>query len=225
MGLLQRLQSGQGRGVRGRGEAGDRAFRGLGGNDQLYGGGGKDTLRGGKGKDVLYGDAGEDLLRGRAGDDVIHADDGKRDRVNCGAGPDTVVADPRDLIGRGCEEVNGADEFAGGVLATFSVGDERFRAWVTDTSGIEQLRQMESGERTGGILGGRLVRGPGQGDHNAPYGWHYDPQSVSVADVSVPECQLPPSYAEDHLDEILAGTEHFCPPVELVALRDYTGEG
>lgn len=201
------------------------ALRGLAGDDWVYGGGGKDILRGEEGVDVLYGDAGRDELRGGPGDDAIHADDGQKDRVSCDGGADTVVVDPKDRVGSGCESVNGAEEFGGGVLATFEVGDERFRAWVTNPFGIEQLRRMESGERAGGILGGRLVRGAGQGEHNAPYSWHFDPQTVSVADVAVPECQLAPSYAEEHLEELLAGPGRFCPPVELVGLRDYTNDG
>lgn len=81
---------------------GDRVF-GLGGNDllsahvggsELYGGDGDDTLSGGSGNDVLQGDDtnnsdGLNVLNGFGGDDYILSNS-RRDKVNAGAGDDTV---------------------------------------------------------------------------------------------------------------------------------------
>src|SRR3954469_16979916 len=66
---------------------------------------GDDTLRGLRGDDTLVGGVGRDLLIGGPADDVINARDGRRDTVSCGSGQDTVVADDRDVVPAGCEQV------------------------------------------------------------------------------------------------------------------------
>lgn len=86
------------------GRANDRLFGG-GGNDRLLGGAGSDRLEGGAGNDRLDGGTGSDLLDGGAGADVILARDGVRDRLRCGSGRDTVVADRVDAVARDCERV------------------------------------------------------------------------------------------------------------------------
>jgi hypothetical protein len=45
------------------------------------------------------------VLAGNAGDDIIDARDGSIDRVNCGTGRDTVLADRDDIV-RNCERVH-----------------------------------------------------------------------------------------------------------------------
>ena len=72
------------------------------GNDSLYGGSGSDRLSGNAGNDRLDGGAGKDSLVGGAGRDRINAKDGKRDRVDCGAGRDTATVDKKDRL-RHCE--------------------------------------------------------------------------------------------------------------------------
>jgi hypothetical protein len=103
------------------------------GADRLLGLGRKDLLDGGPGNDVLDGDGGWDTLLGRGGadlligrgdpdtivggpgrdriyagleNDAIHARDGWRDRIDCGAGRrDRVFADRQDVVARNCEIV------------------------------------------------------------------------------------------------------------------------
>jgi Ca2+-binding RTX toxin-like protein len=70
----------------------------------LRGGAGDDTLDGGDGSDRLIGGSGKNLLMGGAGNDRFSVRDGKRDRVDCGPGKDTVSADRRDVL-RHCERV------------------------------------------------------------------------------------------------------------------------
>jgi Ca2+-binding RTX toxin-like protein len=90
------------------GLAGADVIRGLAGNDTLCGGAGSDRLYGNGGADRLRGNArldggpGNDLLEGGAGMDRINVKDGKRDRVDCGAGRDTVTVDTKDRL-RHCE--------------------------------------------------------------------------------------------------------------------------
>ncbi len=68
----------------------------------LHGGAGNDRLMGGRGRDNITGGRGHDLIRGGGGRDLIRARDNTRDRVNCGAGLDSVKADGIDKL-KGCE--------------------------------------------------------------------------------------------------------------------------
>jgi hypothetical protein len=81
-------------------------LNGFGGNDVLRGGGGNDTLNGGPGNDILFGGAGLDRLFGGTGNDTIHAQDGQRDTVDCGAGRDITYADRTDRVAKNCEVVH-----------------------------------------------------------------------------------------------------------------------
>jgi hypothetical protein len=100
----------------------DRLFGGPGrdrligaqGNDGLQGHGGADRLSGGRGPDRLNGGGGNDRLSvggatnrasGGAGNDRISARNGKRDKINCGRGNDTVRADRNDRVLGNCENV------------------------------------------------------------------------------------------------------------------------
>ena len=79
-------------------------LRGVSGVDNLIGGAFDDRLVGGTGNDTLTGNGGVDQLVAGDGDDVVHARDGVVDRVDCGAGTDTVVADVGDVVSA-CETV------------------------------------------------------------------------------------------------------------------------
>jgi Ca2+-binding RTX toxin-like protein len=68
------------------------------------GGVGNDRIVTSRGADRVTGGPGQDVIATRAGNDTIDAVDGERDVVNCGAGRDTVKADPIDVL-RGCEHV------------------------------------------------------------------------------------------------------------------------
>ena len=75
------------------GDRGDDVLTDLGGRNHFLGGPGRDDIEGGVGRDRI--DAGP-------GDDRVSADDGRRDRVHCGAGVDRAGTDAIDLR-RGCE--------------------------------------------------------------------------------------------------------------------------
>lgn len=114
-------------------DGGDGLF-GLGGNDYLSGKGGadfldadsnsantnrgvgSDTVLGGGGADSIYGGPGSDSLSGGGGDDFINdgryrdmgaptRGDDARDSISCGAGVDTVRAEPGDAVSSDCENV------------------------------------------------------------------------------------------------------------------------
>jgi Ca2+-binding RTX toxin-like protein len=76
------------------GDDGPNSLRGSAGDDTLSGGGGADLIDGGTGADTISGDA---------GDDVILARDGEVDRIACGDGVDSVVADAQDVVAADCE--------------------------------------------------------------------------------------------------------------------------
>jgi hypothetical protein len=109
----------------------------------------------------------------------------------------------------------------GGVLATFRVIDEEFKVWVTDEQAIQDLFALDAGTSQANIPAGTLATGPGQAGHNEPWGWHYDPESIEMAEVTIEVCDGLPSYVEEHLEDfLLVG---YCPwSAELVELLDFT---
>ncbi|MBJ7330201.1 MAG: calcium-binding protein [Solirubrobacteraceae bacterium] len=66
--------------------------------DTLVGDARANSLTGGGGADRIEGGPGADSLIGEPGDDTILARDGEIDRITCGAGNDTVIADRIDEI-------------------------------------------------------------------------------------------------------------------------------
>jgi Ca2+-binding RTX toxin-like protein len=89
-----------------KGGQGNDTLQGGPGNDQLEGDQGNDDLEGQSGNDVLVGGSGHDTLNGGRGRDRILARDGMRDRINCGAGVDSVRADRADVVASNCEHVS-----------------------------------------------------------------------------------------------------------------------
>ena len=94
------------------GDAGDDCLVGGRGDDWLAGGAGRDSLSGGADDDVLIGgpDAdvvsvggGSNRVKAGAGNDRVSARNNRVDRIDCGAGRDTVKADKRDKL-KGCEK-------------------------------------------------------------------------------------------------------------------------
>jgi uncharacterized repeat protein (TIGR01451 family) len=88
------------------GAGGNDLLEGFAGDDTLLGGLGNDRIFGGAGNDHLVGGPGKDVLHGDAGNDTIDARDGQQDKIDCGTGHDTVVADKHDIISRTCEKVS-----------------------------------------------------------------------------------------------------------------------
>ena len=89
------------------GTSGPDKLTGTEGGDRINGQGGPDKIKGGSGDDCLRGGRGPDRISGGDGDDKIHVRGGRRDRVNCGPGDDTVVASKTDRVAKSCETVRG----------------------------------------------------------------------------------------------------------------------
>jgi hypothetical protein len=90
---------------------GDRIL-GYAGDDVVRSRGSFDCLKGNKGDDRLFPGLAGDIVQAGPGDDFTNARDGKRDKVNCGAGDDVVKVDQFD-VARNCEQVAVRLRFAG----------------------------------------------------------------------------------------------------------------
>ncbi len=99
-----RINGGAGRDLIAGGSSNDRVS-GDRGNDRINGNSGNDVLKGNSGKDRIVGGTGRDVVSAGSGSDRVDVRDGKRDRVNCGRGRDTVIADPKDRVSDNCERV------------------------------------------------------------------------------------------------------------------------
>ena len=108
-----RLSGGSSRDILSGGSGADSLF-GSSGNDTLAGGTGNDRISAGSGNDRISGNAGADRITpgtgadrviAGAGNDRISARDGRRDRISCGSGRDTVTADRIDVL-RSCESIS-----------------------------------------------------------------------------------------------------------------------
>lgn len=110
----------------------------------------------------------------------------------------------------------------GGVLATFTVGQEPFKVWVTNPRAVADLLALQRGTSTASIPNGVLRAGPGQGAHNAPYAWHLDPDEIQMAGATIEVCDGAPSYIQAHRDEFIATVGRYCPwGARLVTLEDF----
>jgi len=122
------------------GGGGDDRLRSGDGEDHLDGGAVNDSVDGGFGDDVLVGGPGRDTISGDLaggdcgplwckypyGNDTIQARDGEVDSITCGAGTDSVSADPQDVVAPDCEKVargaaGGSGPAAGGGKATATI--------------------------------------------------------------------------------------------------------
>jgi hypothetical protein len=127
------------------------------------------------------------------------------------------------LVGAGCSSPTApSPDLDGGVVATFRSGQEQFRVFVTKPAAIAQLMQLRDGARSGSIPNGRILRGPGAGSHNAPHGWHLDPEDVEIVDLAIELCDGSPSYVDAHVSEYVDVIGRYCPwGAQLVRLDDY----
>ncbi len=110
----------------------------------------------------------------------------------------------------------------GGILATFRVVDEEFSVWVTNPATIQQILDLRDGKSEDSIPNGVIRRGAGEGDANAPYGWHLGPEQIEMAAFTIEVCDAEPSYVEANIDEFVDVVGRYCPwSAELVDVVDY----
>ncbi len=110
---------------------------------------------------------------------------------------------------------------SGGVLATFSVGSETFRVWVTNPITAERIVALGNGEITGGFPRGTLRSGPGETNHNQPHRWHFDPEATFLADQGAEPCDALPSIVDGNREFWLDTIGTYCPrSAELLDVQD-----
>jgi hypothetical protein len=111
---------------------------------------------------------------------------------------------------------------AGGILATFDVVGEEFKVWVTAPGAIEQILDLQAGESQAGIPNGRILRGSGEAEHNAPWSWHLDPEQIDMAEFTVEVCDGTPSFVQSEVDYFVDTVGQYCPwSARLVDVQDY----
>ena len=100
-----RINGGAGRDSISAGSSNDRVA-GDAGNDTVNGNSGNDSIKGNSGNDRITGSTGRDRISAGSGKDRVNARDGRAgDRIACGIGRDSVLADPGDRVSRDCERV------------------------------------------------------------------------------------------------------------------------
>lgn len=113
-------------------------------------------------------------------------------------------------------------DLAGGVLATFAVGNDQFKVWITSPAAIARVEALRRGEGGGSIPNGRILRGSGRAAHNAPYSWHLDPDDLQIVDAAIELCDGNPRYVEANLSEFVDRIGRYCPwGAKLTAVQDY----
>jgi hypothetical protein len=88
-----------------------------------------------------------------------------------------------------------------------SNGDE-FTVYATDPGAIQLLTDNYYGLNNMFVTGSLVI---GDGGFNSPWGWHLDPNDVTMAEFSIELCDGTPSEVERNLPYWLFQVETFCP--------------
>jgi len=106
----------------------------------------------------------------------------------------------------------------GGVLATFKVGTESFRAYMTNPTAInDAIALWRNPKLRKRIPVARLSCAAVA--WNCPWSWHQTPSSVTLAEAAIEVCDGIPSYVEQHCP--IFGMGFYCPwSAVLAELRD-----
>ncbi|MGI0038002.1 MAG: hypothetical protein ACRD99_06565 [Nitrososphaera sp.] len=91
---------------------------------------------------------------------------------------------------------------------TIDVSGEKFTVRASDSTTISQLTDNYNGKNSMHVTG-KLARG--DGGFNQPWGWHLDPATVRMADVSIELCDGRPSMVQEDLEYWLGTVGSFCP--------------
>jgi len=103
------------------------------------------------------------------------------------------------------------------VLFTIEVSGETFRTRVSDPRVIDDLdARLASG--TEGVVLGSI--GSGDGGFNAPWGWHWEPATVEVAEAAIEVCDGRPSMVQEDLGYWIDTVGAFCPWGATVVARN-----
>lgn len=113
-------------------------------------------------------------------------------------------------------------ELKGGVVAVYEVTGERFSVFVKNPTAVQRLVRIRNGENLGQIPNGRILRGAGAANHNAPRAWHLDPDEIEIVDTVIELCDGRPSYVDDNIAEFVDVIGRYCPwGAKLVRIEDH----
>jgi hypothetical protein len=105
----------------------------------------------------------------------------------------------------GCDSENPVEQPTGQYFVV-QVVNEQFTMLVTDPATIQLAIANFEGKNqmhpTGSVM-------PGNGGFNQPWDWHYVPESVRMAEISIEVCDGLPSYVNTHLNDFIA--VGYCP--------------
>ncbi len=117
-------------------------------------------------------------------------------------------------------------ELQGGVLGTFETGGRLFRVGSDGEAGLA-LARISWGATEFVSISGRLGKGTGAGDHNAPWSWHLSPGAARVNYILASAPTYVGTIEEieaDYEDIVRQGLEVvFSTPVRLVRVDVYRG--
>lgn len=106
----------------------------------------------------------------------------------------------------GCSDDDGPTGPASGRVFRVQAGGEEFRMRATDPQTIDLAMANLQGRNSKHPSGPIAV---GDGNFNAPWSWHFVPDSVRMVDASAELCDGTPSHVEGHRAEYLASG--YCP--------------
>ena len=92
-------------------------------------------------------------------------------------------------------------------FATFSFADGKtVRAFVSDPQTVAQLMEIAAGKKKDMIPNGIIVDDrPGKSPYDPKWSWHFKPETIHMADVTIEVCDGTPSYIEENMDEWFQG--------------------
>lgn len=111
------------------------------------------------------------------------------------------------------------------LFATFSFADQQTtRIFVTAPEACRVIREIASGKRKDMIPNGIIIDDrPAKSPYDSRWSWHFQPDSVEMAEFTIEVCDATPTYVEEHMDEWFQGekTARWCPwSAHLVKIED-----
>lgn len=111
------------------------------------------------------------------------------------------------------------------LFATFSFADQQTtRIFVTSPEACRTIREIASGKRKDMIPNGLIIDDhPAKSPYDSRWSWHFQPDSIEMAEFTIEVCDATPTYVEEHRDEWFQGEgiARWCPwSAHLVKIED-----
>jgi len=124
------------------------------------------------------------------------------------------------ILFAGCGQDPVRDPLTSGVLATFRVGDDIFKVWITDEDALADVIAWWGGNMSKTIPDGKLNLGPGTVGYNQPWAWHLDQDDIVIRETAPDTCNGTPTEVNESLGEWLDDPGRYCPhDAELILLE------